>query len=993
MNINTNISDTHSIIGKTLSFKKKLKKEKNLKVNKISIESKPHKNISNDHIVIQNNQENSITSNTLEDFQVKNKQFTHNFRNSFQSLTLEKSEKQYQDTPLIDSFSKNETFSQKNDSFINSYTSDSKITSYNNEPFDVGTSSDFKTSTQSIDYIYENDKNSTYNTHTKKSNSLSSVSERSGTSFFNNVLSVAQNATNSLTLTTYGSLENNIVNKKLDIKYICLLLMNLQKKKNNKLGNYNLNQKKKHTLTSSHISTHEKFNNTIKKSGYSSISCLDQQNKHNWDTFKNDEKNAIHILIQKITGITVANSKRNKEFHILFKSIPEDDYLIDDYASALQKDILLHGRMYVSETYVCFNSNIFGWITNLVISFLEIVSIDKKCTAVVFPNAIQITTLHAKYIFSSFISRDTTYDLLINIWRLINPSTRTQTLEANVIDDQNNEAYEKNSIKNLPLNNKNFETNNIQNNENININENTVEKINETSYKNSSKKETYSLISNINSNIESSESTKHQQTECSCLLRNEHYEKQICDEIIKGPLPKVTDLCFGEEPTFMIDFLGNIQKVSEIKLGEWEKDSSGKKIRHISYLKPLYGPVGPKQTHCKIIETIEHEDNDYMTVSSITKTPDVPSGNSFIIKTKYCMMWGKNNYTRIIATCTTDWTKSSWLKSPIERGANEGQGMRPILLQGHERPLTQVKFNDDGDLLFSVSKDHIINVWFSHNGERLGTYHGHQATSTLMASGSADNTIMLWDVKTGKCLKVWKFPTAVKRVEFNEDNTLLLGVTEQRMGHIGSLVVFPIINDVNAKQTNTPIYTILTQESKATVAGWSYLSNYIIVGHENGSVSCYDAKEGKHIKTEQIHEKGHPITDLQFSPDRTYFITSSKDKTAKICDIESLKVLKTYVTDTPLNTATITPVKNFVILGGGQEARDVTTTSQRQGKFEAKFYHKIFEEEIGRVKGHFGPLNTIAVHPKGIAYASGSEDGYTRIHHFPQNYFDFEYNL
>lgn len=36
---------------------------------------------------------------------------------------------------------------------------------------------------------------------------------------------------------------------------------------------------------------------------------------------------------------------------------------------------------------------------------------------------------------------------------------------------------------------------------------------------------------------------------------------------------------------------------------------------------------------------------------------------------------------------------------------------------------------------------------------------------------------------------------------------------------------------------------------------------------------------------------------------------------------------------------------------------DVTTTSTRQGKFEARFYHKIFEEEIGRVRGHFGPLS------------------------------------
>ena len=75
--------------------------------------------------------------------------------------------------------------------------------------------------------------------------------------------------------------------------------------------------------------------------------------------------------------------------------------------------------------------------------------------------------------------------------------------------------------------------------------------------------------------------------------------------------------------------------------------------------------------------------------------------------------------------------------------------------------------------------------------------------------------------------------------------------------------------------------------------------------------------------------------------------------------MSELKVMKTYATDTPLNTAALTPKKDFVILGGGQEAGEVTTTSQRQGKFEARFYHKIFEDEIGRVKGHFGPLNTV----------------------------------
>lgn len=42
-------------------------------------------------------------------------------------------------------------------------------------------------------------------------------------------------------------------------------------------------------------------------------------------------------------------------------------------------------------------------------------------TAFVIPNAIQITTRQAKYAFASFLSRDTTYDVIYNIWRLARP--------------------------------------------------------------------------------------------------------------------------------------------------------------------------------------------------------------------------------------------------------------------------------------------------------------------------------------------------------------------------------------------------------------------------------------------------------------------------------------------------------------------------------------------------------------------------------------------
>lgn len=156
-------------------------------------------------------------------------------------------------------------------------------------------------------------------------------------------------------------------------------------------------------------------------------------------------------------------------------------------------------------------------------------------------------------------------------------------------------------------------------------------------------------------------------------------------------------------------------------------------------------------------------------------------------------------------------------------------------------------------------------------------------TSTVIASGAADNTVRLWDIRSGKCLKTWNFDTAVKRVEFNEDGSKLLAVTEQRMGFLGTIVVLDIEIDVEAEQSDEKSLVITCDESKATVAGWSFLSKYIIAGHEDGSVSQYDAKSGEQLFNTQVHDdEGGQVTDLQWSPDRTYFITASKDKTAKV---------------------------------------------------------------------------------------------------------------
>ena len=53
------------------------------------------------------------------------------------------------------------------------------------------------------------------------------------------------------------------------------------------------------------------------------------------------------------------------------------------------------------------------------------------------------------------------------------------------------------------------------------------------------------------------------------------------------------------------------------------------------------------------------------------------------------------------------------------------------------------------------------------------------------------------------------------------------------------------------------------------------------VAHESGKIALFDAKTGDEVLN---NERAHMdvVTDLQLSTDRSYFITSSKDKTARV---------------------------------------------------------------------------------------------------------------
>jgi translation initiation factor 3 subunit I len=327
------------------------------------------------------------------------------------------------------------------------------------------------------------------------------------------------------------------------------------------------------------------------------------------------------------------------------------------------------------------------------------------------------------------------------------------------------------------------------------------------------------------------------------------------------------------------------------------------------------------------------------------------------------------------------------------------EGMTPILLKGHEGPISKLKYNRQGDLLFTCArKDKKPCVWFADNGERLGNFIGHEGAcwdidvdfaSKRCLTASADRTARLWDVQTGTELFQFPHASSVRCVGFAEGDTLMLTVQEDNFSSAASIFVYNLEADIK-EQTWNPVREMNGDTGKINAALWGPLNHHIFTGSVDGTIRKWNVEQSKEEQKVQAHAK--EIRSMQFSKDRTMFITASIDKTAKLWDTKTMECLKTFKSDRPLNSASISPLFNQVIVGGGQDAMNVTVTSSKVGHFEVDFYHMVYMDYMGSVKGHFGPVNSLSFNPDGRSYASGSEDGYVRLHHFDKNYFTNKHN-
>jgi WD40 repeat protein len=295
----------------------------------------------------------------------------------------------------------------------------------------------------------------------------------------------------------------------------------------------------------------------------------------------------------------------------------------------------------------------------------------------------------------------------------------------------------------------------------------------------------------------------------------------------------------------------------------------------------------------------------------------------------------------------------------------EGQFQIPRqTIKGHEGGVRAAKFSPDGKLLASGSYDNTIRLWNILTGEvRILKGHegivssvGFSPDGTSLASVSGDNTMRLWDIRTGKVL-IFKGYEGASDIAFSPDGTMLActswdktvrlcdirtGETKKIKGHLDRAWAVAF----------SPDGTMLASASyDKTIRLWNLLTGEvrILIGHEG------------------------IVSDVAFSPDGTLLASASDDKTVRLWNVRTEKHMLFKGHKEKIWAVAFSPDSS--LLASASNDKTVRLWDVRSG-------------EARVLKGHEADVLAVAFSPDGTLLASASVDSTIRVWYLlPNCYF------
>jgi WD40 repeat protein len=267
-----------------------------------------------------------------------------------------------------------------------------------------------------------------------------------------------------------------------------------------------------------------------------------------------------------------------------------------------------------------------------------------------------------------------------------------------------------------------------------------------------------------------------------------------------------------------------------------------------------------------------------------------------------------------LAACVASGVFAARGEQQAQPRANETSRPELVLQTGHAMRVDGLAFSPDAKLLASGSKDNTVRLWDAERALELRRLAGHTAwvkalafspDGRWLASGSVDGVVKLWEVASGRELKNMSGGGSINALAFSPDARLVVAGNAEN-----SVVVW------NA-QTGQAERTLTGHAGAVLTLAFSPDGRLLATGARDNSIKIWDTGSGRELHT----LKGHAdrVRSLAFSPDGKRLASGSFDKTIKIWDAEKGRETRTLAghTDPVMAVAFTDGGRNLVSAGAG----------------------------------------------------------------------------
>ncbi len=283
---------------------------------------------------------------------------------------------------------------------------------------------------------------------------------------------------------------------------------------------------------------------------------------------------------------------------------------------------------------------------------------------------------------------------------------------------------------------------------------------------------------------------------------------------------------------------------------------------------------------------------------------------------------------------------------------------KSIPLRGHTGVVVDASFSTDGARVVTASVDNTVRLWDARTGKEIVVLEGHREIvrsasfspdGTQVVTASSDDTARVWDARTGKELVVLEGDNGdVWSASFSPDGTQVLTTCEKN----GKARLWDA-------QTGKELVVL---EGNIASASFSPDGTQVATGHRF-TARLWDAQSGKELALLEGHTGW--VRSASFSPDGETVVTASDDHTARLWDARTgmeLAVLEGHEGD--VRSASFSPDGTRVVTSDDRTAR---IWDARTGK------------ELVVLEGDNGDVWSASFSPDGTQVLTASSDDTARI--------------